>query len=372
MKKFALAATTLALVATTVTAVPANAAAVPASKAQVLSECSTVGQVAKRMGADGSDLFCQVAKVGSMKGKKIWQYKTLPVLANLEVIIPNNLTSGFGGFGKAVADALKAEGLVKTEPVLTAKPGPGNTTGLAYMIRDMKGKAGKIGVTGFAQVGGAHTTKVPYRVSDAVPIARMYAEYETIAVKADSPYKTIGDLAAAIKANPKSMAAVGGSIGGVDHFTSAALFDALGVSASNLNYSPNNGGVVASLISDAKYAFAVSGYGDFDQFVKDGTVRVLAVSSPKRIAGINAPTLKESGIDLVVENWRGLILPPATSAAGQKLVLQALDIAVRSKSYQDYIASQKATAAWMPQRSFVGWLKGQETKIRNLYVEAGL
>lgn len=372
MKKFAIAATALALVATTITAVPANAAAVPASKAQVLSECSTVGQKAAKKGADGSDLICQVAKVGSMKGKKIWMYKDLPVLKELEMIIPNTLTSGFGGFGKAVADAMKAEGLVKTEPVLTAKPGAGNLPGLVYMINDMKGKAGKIGVTGFAQVGSAFTAKSPYRVSDATPIARMMGEYEVVAVKADSPYKTIADLVAALKKDAKAEPVVGGTLGGVDTFTAARILEAIEVPLSQLNYTVNNGGVAASLLSDAKYTWAISGYGDFDQYVKAGTIRVLGVTAPKRVTGISAPTFKESGVNVVVENWRGLILPPGTPAAARSLVIRALDVAVKSKSFKDYLTSQKAFQLFMPGNTFSTWLKGQESSIRKLYLEAGL
>lgn len=372
MKKFAIAATALALAASTLTAVPANAAAVPASKAVVLSECSTLNQVAKGKGADGSDLKCLTAKVGSMKGKKVWSYPTLPVLSRLEMVVPNSLTSGFGGFGKAVVDALKAEGLAKTEPVLTPKPGPGNTTGLLYMIKDLSGKAGKIAVTGFAQVGGAYTTKVAYRVSDANPIARMMAEYSAIAVKADSKYKTLADLVADLKKDAKAMAIVGGTVGGVDYYLSANVFDALGLPLSSMNYTVNNGGQAAALMSDAKYAFGISGYADFAPYVASGDLRLLAVSAPTRLPGVAVKTMKEQGVNVVVENWRGLILPPNTSAAGKATVIRALDIVSNSKSFKDYLKSQKATGRFLPGNKFVTWLKGEENKIRKLYSDLGL
>jgi putative tricarboxylic transport membrane protein len=59
-----------------------------------------------------------------MKGKKVWQYNTLPVIKNLDLIIPNSLTSGFGGFGQAFVAAMKAEGLTGIVPVLTVKRAP--------------------------------------------------------------------------------------------------------------------------------------------------------------------------------------------------------------------------------------------------------
>lgn len=371
MKKIAIAATTLALFASTITIAPATAAPVAAANAVVLAKCSVVGQTAVGRGADGSDLKCMKATKGGMKGKNVWQYATLPVIKNLDMIIPNTLTSGFGGFGKAVADAMKAEGLSPQEPILTAKPGPYNLS-LQYMIKDMAGKAGKIGVTGFAQVGGAYTVKSAYRVSDATPIARMMGEYNAIAVKADSEYKTIEQLVAALKKDPKSMAMVGGTVGGIDTYTAAQLFEALNIDISNLNYTANNGQVPASILSDAKYAFGVSGYADFAPYVKAGTLKVLAIAAPTKIAGISAPTFKSKKINVVVENWRGLILPPNTSATAQKLVIRALDIVIHSKSFNAYLTSQNAFSLFMPGAKFKTWLKTEEAKIRSLYTALGL
>jgi putative tricarboxylic transport membrane protein len=238
VKKIVIATAAVALVASGITAAPANAAPVAASSASVLAECATLGAVAVGKGADGSNLVCKVAAKGGMKGKRVWQYNALPVIKNLDMIIPNSLTSGFGGFGKAVVDAMKAEGLTTNEPVLTVKPAPyGNS--LKYVTVDMAGKAGKLSVTGFAQVGGSFTQKSGYLVSEAIAGARMYAEYSAIAVKADSKYKTIEELVADLKKDPKSMAMVGNTAGGVDTYLAAQLFDALGLSIKDLNYTAN-------------------------------------------------------------------------------------------------------------------------------------
>lgn len=372
MKKLIIAAAVLALAASSMSAVPANAAVVSAAKAVVLSECKTVGAVAKGKGADGSNLICQTAKFGGMKGKKVWQYKALPVISNLDIMIPtNSLTSGYGGFGKAIADALKSEGLSRREAVITLKPAPYNL-GLTYLNKDLAGKAGKLAVTGFAQVGGAFQSKSGYLASDATPVARMYAEYNAIAVKADSKYTTIQELVADLKKDPKSMTVVGGTVGGVDTYTAAQLFDALSIDISNLTYVANNGKVAASLLSDAKYAYGISSYGDFAPYVKAGTLKILAVTSPVAMRGVSAPTLKASGINLVIENWRGILLPPNTSAAGKATVIRALDIVNNSKSYKAYLTSQSGFTNWLPGVKFESWLKTEESKIRRIYANIGL
>ncbi len=371
MKKFTILATAFALAASTISLAPAaNAASVPASKASVLKECSKIGDVAKKKGADGSDLFCVKATVGGMKGKKVWQYKTLPIIKNLDVIIPNTLTSGFGGFGKAIADALKAEGLSAQEPVLTPVLTPYSNS-LKYVNETMAGKAGKLAVTGFAQVGGSFTAKAGTLVSDGTAAARMYAEYSAIAVKADSKYKTIEELVADIKKDPKSMAVVGNAVGGVDYYVAAQLYEALGLNISDLNYTANSD-VASAILSDAKYAFAISGYGTFPSYVQAGTLRLLAVTGPTPIKGVNVPTLVSKKIDVVVQNWRGIMLPAKTNPAGRALVIRALDIVNASKSYASYLETQKAFYNWLPGDAFDKWLTTEEKKIRRLYAEIGL
>ena len=370
MKKILIGATAFALLATGITATPANAAPVAASRATVLAECATLGSVAAGKGADGSNLVCKVATVGGMKGKRVWQYNTLPVIKNLDMIIPNSLTSGFGGFGQAIVAAMKAEGLTGKEPVLTVKPAPyGNS--LKYVTVDMAGKAGKLSVTGFAQVGGSFTQKSGYLVSEAIAGARMYAEYSAIAVKADSKYKTIEELVADLKKDPKAMPMVGNTAGGVDTYLAAQLFDALGLIIKDLNYTANSS-VSSAILSDAKYAFAISSYGDFSKFEQAGTLRILAISAPKPVKGIKAPTMVSKKINVVVENWRGIMLPPKTPATARALVIRALDIVNASKSYKAYLARENGFTAWLPGNKFTTFLKKTENDLRRIYADIGL
>jgi putative tricarboxylic transport membrane protein len=294
------------------------------------------------------------------------------VLSAAELIIPNTLGSGFGGFGKAVADSLKAEGLLKAEPVLTARPQPTYNLTLDYFNKDLAGKSGKLGVTGFAQVFGALTSKSTTMVSSGVPAARMFAGYSAIAVNANSKYTTIKQLMADLEKEPKAMTIVGGNIGGVDNFAAVQLFEAESIPVELMSYVANNGKVPASLLSDAKYAFGISDIADFSPFVKAGTLRILAVTSPTRVAGISAPTLKSQGIDVVVANWRGIMLPPRTPVAAQRLVIRALDIAAKSTTFSTYLTSQNGSQNFLTGSAWTSYLKGQEAGLRKIAVNAGL
>jgi putative tricarboxylic transport membrane protein len=286
------------------------------------------------------------------------------------MIIPNTPTSGFAGFGRIINDALKAEGLTVREPQLTYKLPPYNIP-LRYLNVDMAGKSGKLAVTGLAVVTGGLQANSVWKASDAEPIARMYSEYSGIFVKADSKYKNMKQVVADLKKDPQAMAIVGGTLGGVDTYLAARMFKALKLDAKDMNYT-GSGGVQASILSDADYAFAISSYGDLRQAVEAGTLRVLAVSAPKRVPGIKAPTLMASGVNTVVENWRGILVPPKTSAAGKALVLRALDVVQASETYKDYLADNRASSGWLPGARFDSFLKRFERELKTLYAQVGL
>lgn len=144
----------------------------------------------------------------------------------------------------------------------------------------------------------------------------MTAEYEAIVVNAASPYQTLQDLVDAFKADPKSIAWAGGSAGGTDHILVGQIAKVVGVTlTADINYIAYAGGGEASTaILANEVAAGVSSVSEFSEFVRAGQMRMLAVSSEKRLDVVaDVPTLKESGVDVALLNWRGLVAPAGIS-----------------------------------------------------------
>src|SRR5205085_5661012 len=132
-------------------------------------------------------------------------------------------------------------------------------------------------------------------------------EYEVIAVPASSPYRSIGDLVAAFKNDPGSIAWGGGSAGGTDDLLIRLLAEQIGLPASRVNYIAfSGGGAALAAVLGGQLSAAVSGYSEFAGQIAAGQLRVLAISSSARVSGIDAPSLRESGIALDLANWRAI------------------------------------------------------------------
>jgi putative tricarboxylic transport membrane protein len=186
--------------------------------------------------------------------------------------------------------------------------------GLAQFVADSAGDPTKLIVGGYVMVGAILTNASPVTLKDVTPIARLTGDTQAIVVPAASDIQTLADLVEKLKAEPGAVSWAGGSAGGTDHITVGLLAKAAGVDPTKINYVAFSGGgeAMAAILGNQVTA-GVSSVGEFAEQVKAGTMRLLAVSSAERLPGIDAPTIKEAGFDVVVQNWRMIAAAPGLS-----------------------------------------------------------
>src|SRR5690606_31989242 len=193
-------------------------------------------------------------------------------------------------------------------------PGAGGTIGIAQFASQQKGNPNALIVGGYVMVGAILTNQSPVTLKDVTPIARLTGEYEAIVVPASSEIQTIDQLVEALRQAPGAGSWAGGSAGGVDHIAVGLLAKAAGVDPTKINYiAYSGGGEALAAILGSQVTAGVSGYGEFEAQVEAGTLRVLAVSGDERLEGVDAPTLKEAGYDVVLQNWRMVAAAPGIS-----------------------------------------------------------
>ncbi|MET0962583.1 MAG: tripartite tricarboxylate transporter substrate-binding protein, partial [Noviherbaspirillum sp.] len=134
----------------------------------------------------------------------------------LKLIAPAAPGGGWDGASRSLQQSMVAAGAAKSVQVINV-PGAGGTVGLAQFVNSAKGDGNQMMVMGITMLGAILTNKAPVNLDTVTPIARLTADPLVIVVQANSPHKTIKDLAAAIKADTSKVVWAGGSAGGADH-----------------------------------------------------------------------------------------------------------------------------------------------------------
>jgi putative tricarboxylic transport membrane protein len=256
------------------------------------------------------------------------------------IMAPASPGGGWDQTARTMQEVLQAEGISGNVQVQNV-PGAGGTVGLAQFVSTASGDPSQLIVGGYVMVGAILTNASPVSLADVTPIARLTGEAVAIVVPAASPIQDIKGLVEAMKADPGAVSWAGGSAGGVDHITVGLLAKAAGVDPTKINYVAFSGGgeALAAILGNQVTA-GISGLGEFLPQVQAGTMRLLAVSSGERIEGVDAPTLAESGYDVVVQNWRMVAAAPGLTAEQKAAVTADIEKLNASAGWQKALADK--------------------------------
>lgn len=295
---------------------------------------------------------------------------------DLAMWIPNSPGGGYDQTGRAAVSVFDQTGITGGDFEVTNILGAGGSVALTRLM-GASGDEHTLMTMGLGVVGSAYSFALPYKVTDATPIAQLIEDQEGVLVPADSPYRTIDDFVAAWQADPAGIAVGGGSSpGGPDHLFPMQLAEAVDIEPAEVRYVPyDGGGPLTSALLGNKIAVGFSGLGEFEGQIEAGELRVLAVSGEERLSGASvkdAPTLTESGIDLVFTNWRGVLAPPDISAERREELIGFIEEMHASPQWQQALEDNGWTDALKTGDEFGGFLDEQDARVASTLEEVGL
>ena len=299
---------------------------------------------------------------------------SLPSLAaaNIKMMIPANPGGGWDTTGRALGKALQDSGAASSV-TYENKGGAAGIIGLAQYANATKGDGNSLMVMGAVMLGGIITGKPPVSLDKVTPIARLTSEYNVFVVPANSPLKTMKDVVEQLKKDPGSVKWGGGSRGSTEHIAAAMLAREVGVDAAKINYVPfRGGGEAVAAILGGNVTVGGSGYSEFQQYIETGKMRPIAVTSGKRLKGINIPTMIEQGYNIEIGNWRGVYAPAGLTAAQRKGLTDMVLKATKSKSWAESLEKNNWTPAWMPNPEFDDFVDREFASLRATMVKSGM
>ncbi len=207
-----------------------------------------------------------------------------------------------------------------------------------------------------------------YRAFDAV--ARVLVESPVVAVRADAPWKTLGDLVADARARPKQISVGHSGVGSHTHISLVALTRAANITVNEIPFGAAQ--VVPSLIGghvDALVQLPAALAGQ----VKQGVVRLLAVLIPNRDPALpDVPTAREQGFDVTLEAWRGIAVPRGTPRAVVALLESAIRRSVDAPEFAKGSESMGVRPAFLPADEYGELIAREDAELARLMQSIGL
>jgi tripartite-type tricarboxylate transporter receptor subunit TctC len=217
---------------------------------------------------------------------------------------------------------INARGLAQAMPAVTGQPA---------IVDNRAGAGGSIGIRAAAGARPDGQTLLYATAANIVinpgvqrgmidtltallPICQTTAYQYALMVNAQLPVNSIAELVALARKEPGKMTYFSIGVGSATHLNSAWFVQAAGIDVTHVPYKGISQGLLDMIGGRVDMGFGApeAGLGH----VKAGKLKILAVTGDKRIKSLpDVPTLKEQGIDMVMNGWHGLFAPAKTPDA---------------------------------------------------------
>jgi tripartite-type tricarboxylate transporter receptor subunit TctC len=216
-------------------------------------------------------------------------------------------------------------------------------------------------------------TKLDY--SAYTPLALVNEDPGAVQVSADSPWKDLPSLIAAIKADPGKYKASGTGQGGIWHLAIAGLLSKLDIDPSSVPWVPSNGAApgLQDLVAGGVSSVPCS-IPEARSLLEAGRVRSLAVMSETRNAAFpDVPTTKEAmGVSWTIGAWRGIVAPKGISDEQAQTLIAALKKAYDSDEYKTFMSKQGFGVRWASGADFGAFMKESNETLGEVMKKVGL
>ena len=207
------------------------------------------------------------------------------------------------------------------------------------------------------------------------PLALVNLDPAGFQVRADSPYKSMADVLAAIKANPGKFKASGTGQGGIWHLALAGWLRDAKVDPATVPWVPSNGAApgLQDLVAGG-IEFAPVSLPEARSLIDAGKVKSLAVMASSRAALFpNVPTLKEAtGSDWATGAWRGIAAPKGLPAPVAARLEASVKKAYDSKEYKDFMAQRGFGMLWGSAQEFARFMAKGDADMKAVMTAVGI
>ncbi|NQD79991.1 tripartite tricarboxylate transporter substrate binding protein [Pseudomonas sp. CrR14] len=295
-----------------------------------------------------------------------------------ECIAPAAPGGGFDLTCKLAQSALVESKLLKSPMRVTYMPGGVGAVAYNAVVAQRPSDAGTI--TAFSSGSLLNLAQGKFGRFDESAVkwlAGVGTSYGALAVRKDSPYKTLDDLVKALKDDPsKVVIGSGGTVGSQDWMQTALIARSAGIDPKEMRYvAMEGGGELATALLGGHIQVASTDIADSVPHVEGGDMRILAVFSEERLPGkavADIPTAKEQGYDVVWPVIRGFYVGPKVSDEAYTWWKNSFDQLLASEDFAKLREERQLYPFAMTGDELDAYVKKQVAQYKELAKEFGL
>ena len=275
---------------------------------------------------------------------------------------------------RVVQNIFQSTGLVPSSTVVN-KPGAANTIGWAY-LNQHSGDAHYIATISPALIGNKLMGASPLTYTHFTPLNLLAREFVVIAVKADSPIKTLADLTARMKKDAQSLSwAFATARGNHNHIVMGMYLKSIGLDPAKVKtvVYPGGGPALTAMLGGHIDVYVASPRSLF-HLHKEGRARILGISAAQRQPGALAvlPTLKEQGSNAVFYTWRGFMGPKGMKPAEIAYWDATFDKLAKTPEWRKDTEQQFWDPSYLLSAAFTRQLEVEQEQTRIILTDLGL
>src|SRR5277367_7125712 len=174
-------------------------------------------------------------------------------------------------------------------------------------------------------------------IASLAPICQTTSYQYVLAVNPKVPANTAAELVALAKKDPEKLTYSSAGVGSGNHLSGALFAEAAGIQLTHVPYK-GTGPALADVIS-GQITMNFSSLPPAVPQVKAGNLKALAVTGNRRLTSLpDVPTLKEQGIDAVINGWHGLFAPASTPAVLLDTIARKAKLAMMDPKWAEVLA----------------------------------
>ena len=204
--------------------------------------------------------------------------------------------------------------------------------------------------------------KLPYARSALQPLSLVLLMPNVVVVKADSPVRSVADLAARAKAQPGKINFASGGSGTVQRLAAELFRQRLELDMVHVPY--KSGGPAIADVMGGQVDFMFGTMAATYPLVTGGKLRALAVAAPQRSARLpDVPTVSETVIPgYEAYEWNGIFLPTGTPEPVAARLHQALSEVLQEAEVRQRLSDLGAQPMGTTPAEFAAFLKKEDAK----------